>query len=91
MKKSCTFAEETRIYNLAEISTRMLQKPHNVIAPKRLENVDRITSRLRGTLVTTCCFISASAVALPPVMVSPTKNFKDLIIKNILVHLSLQL
>ncbi|KAF2891438.1 hypothetical protein ILUMI_14735, partial [Ignelater luminosus] len=36
----------------------------------------KVTSAERGTLVTTCCIVSAAGSALPPAMVFPRKNFK---------------
>lgn len=82
MKRSSAFADGTRIYNLDETSTTTVQKPQKVIAPKGRKNIGKVTSGERGTLVTTCCIISASGVALPPVMVFPRKNFKEFMIKN---------
>lgn len=76
------FADGTRIYNLDETSTMTVQKPQRVIALKGRRNVSKITSGERGTLVTTCCIVSASGTALPPVMVFPRKNFKNYMTKN---------
>lgn len=82
MKRNSAFADGTRIFNLDETSTTTVQKPQKVIAPKGRKNIGKVTSGERGTLVTTCCIISASGIALPPVMVFPRKNFKDFMIKN---------
>lgn len=76
------FADGTRIYNLDGTSTMTVQKPQRVIALKGRRNVSKITSGERGTLVTTCCIVSASGTALPPVMVFPRKNFKNYMTKN---------
>lgn len=76
------FADGTRIFNLDETSTSTVQKPQKIVAPKGKKCIGKVTSGERGTLVTTCCIISASGIALPPVMVFPRKNFKDHMIKN---------
>lgn len=36
-----------------------------------------MTSGERGVLVTTCCIVSASGVALPPVLIFPRVHFKE--------------
>lgn len=59
-----------------------MQKPHKVLAPTGRKIIGKVTSGERGTLVTTCCIVSASGNFLPPVMVFPRKNFKDHMIKN---------
>lgn len=69
MKRNSAFADGTRIFNLDDTSTKTVQKPQKVIAPKGRKNIGKVTSGERGTLVTTCCIISASGIALPPVMV----------------------
>lgn len=82
IKRDPAFADGTRIYNLDETSTTTVQKPGKVIAPKGRKNIGKVTSGERGTLVTTCCIISASGIALPPVIVFPRKKYKEFMIKN---------
>lgn len=75
-KRHSSFADGTRVYNLDETATTTVQKPQKVIGPKG-KNIGKVTSGEKGTLVTTCCFISASGQALPPVLIFPRKNYKD--------------
>lgn len=82
LKRNSSFADGTRIYNLDETSTTTVQRPQKVIAPKGRKSLGKVTSGEKGTLVTTCCIISAAGSSLPPVMVFPRKNFKDHMIKN---------
>lgn len=42
----------------------------------------KVTSGEKGTLVTTCCIIGASGIALPPVIIFPRKNYKDHMLKG---------
>ncbi|CAH2108862.1 unnamed protein product [Euphydryas editha] len=76
-----SFADGTRVYNMDETATTTVQKPQKVIGPKG-KNIGKITSGEKGTLVTTCCFISASGQALPPVLIFPRKNYKDHMLKG---------
>lgn len=80
--RSPHFSDGTRIFNLDETSTTTVQKPQKVLAPMGRKTIGKVTSGERGTLITTCCIISASGNFLPPVMVFPRKNFKDHMIKN---------
>ncbi|CAH2021965.1 unnamed protein product [Acanthoscelides obtectus] len=82
IKRNSAFANGTRIFNLDETSTTTVQKPQKVIAPLGRKCIGKVTSGERGTLVTTCCIVSASGNALPPVMIFPRKKFKDHMIKN---------
>ncbi|CAH1973322.1 unnamed protein product [Acanthoscelides obtectus] len=82
IKRNSAFANGTRIFNLDETSTTTVQKPQKVIAPLGRKCIEKVTSGERGTLVTTCCIVSASGNALPPVMIFPRKKFKDHMIKN---------
>nr|CAH7751371.1 unnamed protein product [Callosobruchus chinensis] len=43
----------------------------------QIKQLNKVTSAERGTLVTTCCMVSATGSALPPAMVFPRKNFKN--------------
>lgn len=80
--RNSAFSDGTRIFNLDETSTTTVQKPQKVLAPLGRKVIGKVTSGERGTLVTTCCIVSASGNFLPPVMVFPRKNFKDHMIKN---------
>lgn len=75
--RSELFSDGTRIYNLDETATTTVQKPKKVLASKGCKQVSQCTSGERGTLVTTCCIVSASGNTLPPAMVFPRKNFKE--------------
>jgi len=54
-----------------------VQGTKKVIAAKDMHFVPQTTSGERGTLVTTCCFISAMGTCIPPVMIFPRVNFKN--------------
>lgn len=82
MERHPTFGNGCRIYNLDETATTTVQKPHKVIAPKGKQNIGRITSGEKGTLVTTCAIVCASGQALPPVLVFPRKNYKEHMLKG---------
>lgn len=82
ISRSPNFADGTRIFNLDETSTTTVQKPQKVLAPIGRKTIGKVTSGERGTLITTCCIVSASGNFLPPVMIFPRKNFKDHMIKN---------
>ena len=56
------------IYNL-------VQNVPKIITQKGQKQVAQITSRERGELVTLCGIISATGVALPPVLVFPRKKY----------------
>ena len=63
------------IYNLDESGCATVQKVPKIIAQKGQKQVAQITSRERGELVTLCGIISATGVALPPVLVFPRKKY----------------
>ena len=67
-----------RILNLDESGLTTVQKVPKVISVKGVKQVGQVTSRERGELVTLCGVVSASGTALPPVMVFPRKNYKDI-------------
>lgn len=75
MKRHPGFADGTRLFCLDETGTTTVQKPKKVIAAKGSKQLNKVTSGERGTLVTTCCIVSATGAALPPAMVFPRKNF----------------
>ena len=82
LHRTAAFADGTRIYNLDVTATTTVQKPKRVIAGKGIKQVCQSTSAERGTLVTTCCIISASGNHLPPAMVFPRVNFRNHMIKG---------
>lgn len=77
LKREPRFVDGTRIFNLDETGTTTVQKPQKVVAPAGAK-VGKVTSGEKGTLVTTCCMVSATGHALPPAIVFPRKNFKSL-------------
>lgn len=77
LKREPRFADGTRIFNLDETGTTTVQKHQKVVAPTG-SKVGKVTSGEKGTLVTTCCLVSATGHALPPAIIFPRKNFKNL-------------
>ncbi|KAJ8889730.1 hypothetical protein PR048_009231, partial [Dryococelus australis] len=65
-----------------EIGTSTVQNTKKILAPKCVKQLNKVTSGEKGTLVTTCCIISDSGVALPPAMVFPQVHFKEHIPKG---------
>lgn len=63
-ERQTVFADGTRVYNLDETSTTTVHRPGKVLARKG-SNVSKVTSCERGTLVTTCCIVSAMGQAIP--------------------------
>lgn len=72
--RSELFSDGTRIYNLDETATTTVQKPKKVLASKSSKQVSQSTIGERGTLVTTCCIVSASGNTLPLAMGFPRKK-----------------
>ncbi|KAL0879260.1 hypothetical protein ABMA27_003040 [Loxostege sticticalis] len=77
MQRHPSFGNGCRVYNLDETATTTVQKPQKVIAPKGRQNIGKITSGEKGTLVTTCAIVCAAGHALPPVLDFPRKHYKD--------------
>lgn len=77
LQRNPSFGDGTRVFSLDETGTTTVQKPKRVFASKTSRQLNKVTSAERGTLVTTCCIVSATGTALPPVMVFPRKNFKS--------------
>lgn len=71
-----------RIFNLDETGLTTVQKVPKVISEKGLKQVGQVTSRERGELVTVCGIVSATGVALPPAIVFPRKNYKEVYING---------
>lgn len=63
LKREPRFVDGTRIFNLDETGTTTVQKPHKVVAPAGAK-VGKVTSGEKGTLVTTCCMVSATPCPL---------------------------
>ncbi|XP_046963332.1 uncharacterized protein LOC124532470 [Vanessa cardui] len=82
MKRCPSFGDGTRLFCLDETGTTTVQKPKRVLALKGSKQLNKVTSGERGTLVTTCCAVSATGNALPPAMVFPRKNFKTPMLKG---------
>lgn len=83
-KKLPVFTDGTRIYNLDETAITTVQKPPKVVTQKGIKQVSKCTSAEKGTLVTTCCIISASGNTIPPAMVFPRVHFKDHMLRGAL-------
>lgn len=63
-----------RIYNLDETGFNTVQRVPRVISPTGQKQVGQITSRERGDTVTCTAIVSATGVALPPVIIMPRKK-----------------
>ncbi|KAF2898418.1 hypothetical protein ILUMI_07759 [Ignelater luminosus] len=61
------FSDGTRVFCLDETGTTTVQKPKTILAAKGAKQLNKVTSAEQGTLVTTCCAVSASGSALPSV------------------------
>ncbi|XP_072399657.1 uncharacterized protein [Diabrotica undecimpunctata] len=78
LQRHPNFSNGFRIYNLDETGTLTVQNNSTkVLAKKGTRQVSKIQSSERGTLVTTCCIVSANGSAIPPVMVFPRVHFKS--------------
>ncbi|KAJ2937102.1 hypothetical protein O0L34_g19464 [Tuta absoluta] len=75
LQRHPSFSDGSRIFNLDETATTTVQRPQKVA--QKGKSTCKITSGERGTLVTTCCIVSASGQALPPAMVFPRKKFQN--------------
>ncbi|XP_072380813.1 uncharacterized protein [Diabrotica undecimpunctata] len=76
------FGDGSRIFNLDETGTVTVQKSQKVFAERGIRQVSKATSGERGTLVTTCCIVGASGVAIPSALVFPRVHFKDFMING---------
>lgn len=74
-KRHENFANGSRIWNLDETGTTTVQKPKKVIACKGVKQVSQTTSGERGSLVTVCCFVSATGNTIPPAIIFPRTHF----------------
>ncbi|KAJ8706846.1 hypothetical protein PYW07_012924 [Mythimna separata] len=82
MRRCPRFADGSRVYCLDETGTTTVQKPKKIIAAKGAKQLNKVTSAERGTLVTTCCVVSATGSSLPPAMVFPRKQFKSFMLNG---------
>jgi hypothetical protein len=82
LSRATNCSDGARIFNLEETGTSTVQTPKRILAPKNVKRLNKASSGEKGTLVTTCCIISASGFALPPVMVFPRVHFKEHMIKS---------
>lgn len=82
MGRHPSFSTGCRLYNLDETATTTVQRPQKVVGPKGKHNIAKVTSGEKGILVTTCMIVCASGQALPPVLVFPRKNFKDIMLRG---------
>lgn len=70
------------IYNLDETGCTTVQRVPKVVAVKGCKQVGQVTSRERGELITMCAIVSATGMALPPVLVFPRKNFREVLMNG---------
>lgn len=56
-----------QIYNLDESGLTTVQKLPKLIAPRGVKQIDQVTPRERGELVTICCIVSALGHIILPV------------------------
>ena len=76
------FGDGFRIWNLDETATTNVQRCKKIVTKKGIKQVNSVTSGERGTLVTSCFFISASGATIPPAMILPRKKFKQHMLNN---------
>lgn len=69
-------ADGSRIFNLDETGTSTVPNTQKVVTKKGAKQVNTVTGRERGCLVT-CCIITANGTFLPPAMVFPRTHFKN--------------
>lgn len=67
----------SRLYNVDETSTSTVQNMRKFVSLKGIKQVHEVKSAERGTSVTTCCFIGAHGVVIPPVMIFLRKYYKN--------------
>ena len=65
------------VWNVDEIGPTTVHNLKKVLALKGAKQVSQLTSAKRGELVTTCCAVSATVVAIPPFMFFPRVHPKD--------------
>ena len=75
LEREPQFCDGTRVYNLDETATKTVHNLRKVVAAKGAKQISKCTSAEKGTLVTTCCIVSATANTVPPDTVFPRVNF----------------
>ncbi|GFO05921.1 tigger transposable element-derived protein 6 [Plakobranchus ocellatus] len=60
----------------------MTHKPPKVLAGEGCKQVGKVVSQERGELVTVCAIVSAAGTSIPPVLVFPRKNYKDIFMRG---------
>ena len=82
LKRNSSFMDGFRLYDMDETSTSTVQNARKIICLKGIKQVHQVKNAERGTSLTTCCFIGAHGVIIPPVMIFPRKYFKSSMIIN---------
>ncbi|KAJ8933045.1 hypothetical protein NQ314_014285 [Rhamnusium bicolor] len=67
----------SRIYNLIETEVTTVHRVPRIIGRKGQHQVEQVTSRERGELVTQVGIICANGTSLPPVWVFPRQRFDE--------------
>lgn len=70
------------IFNADETGCSTVTNPPKVIAERGSKQIGQVTSGERGTLVTTLFFVNAAGGFLPPIIVFPRVNYKDIMLAN---------
>lgn len=77
IQRSDSFAVGSRIWNLDEtVTSTVMIKSIKIIAEKGCREVTSVAAVEKGTLVTTCCFVSATWNSIPPTLVFPRVKFR---------------
>ena len=71
-----------RIYNLDETGVSTVHAPGKVVAPKGVKQVGAMTSGERGANITVISCVNAIGNAIPPMMIFPRVNFRDIMLKG---------
>ena len=82
LRKYPELADGTRVFNADETALLTVQIPQKVLASKKTRRLNKVTSAERGTLVTACCIIGGNGTYIPPVLVFPRKNMKEVMLKG---------
>ncbi|RUS81635.1 hypothetical protein EGW08_010598 [Elysia chlorotica] len=70
------------IFNLDETGCTTTHKPPKILARKGSKQVGKVVSQERGELLTVCAIVSAAGISIPPVLVFPRKNYKDIFMRG---------
>ena len=66
-----------RIFNVDETGVTTVQSPKQVLAATCTNQINSITSRKHGELVTLVCCISATGNSISPAFIFPQINYKN--------------